>query len=434
MSSLQNVIGTLPGYLIYFAAALLTAAQLAVLLRTIRETPRKARIIIALLHFLTGFFLLGVFLDYSYNILLEGISESVHPIEQALLDLPWLLYAALDLGSAAVILWYLKAFRKHRDTNLSTDSIRQTVDLLPTGILISEPDGTVRLANLCMAQLCRTLTGELLSDAKRFWQHIERTASDGLLIHTPDGETWQFAKNTITLDGKDYDQITATDMTQQYRLTEELSDKNRQLHKVQDQMKAVAAKERSLAAAREVMNARMTVHDRMGAVLLSGKYYLDHPENVKEEELLHLLEFNNHFLLGEALEPENAVHPLSGEAKQPGNETDPLQKALETANRIGVTVKISGEFPKDKTIRNIFAQAVEQCAANTVRHAGGDLLNVVIEENETKVTASFSNNGLPPKAPVTETGGLAVLRKSVENAGGSMEIQSMPSFLLTISM
>lgn len=420
MSSLQSMIGTLPGYIICFAFMLLTGVQLAVLLRTFREKHGKARLIIALLHFLLGAFCLSVFLDYTYNVILTQYFGNVHPFEQWMLSLSWLCYLGLAFVSVAVLFAYGKAFRKYRDTNLTTDSIRQAVDLLPAGILISEPDGTVRLANLRMTQLCRRLTGELLSDARRFWKYIEQTATDSLLIHTPEGETWQFAKSSITLDGKEYEQVTASDVTEQYRITDELADKNRHLKEVQDQIRAVAAKECSLAAAREVMNARMTVHDRMGAVLLSGKYYLDHPENVKEEELLRLLEFSNYFLLGEAEQPEN--------------EMDPLQKTVLEAARIGVTVKIQGRCSTDETIRRIIAQAVDQCAANAVRHAGGDLLHVVITEKQHNVTAVFSNNGRVPDGPITETGGLASLRKAVESAGGSMEIQSDPAFRLIISL
>ena len=213
-------------------------------------------------------------------------------------------------------------------------------------------------------------------------------------------------------------------MTEQYHVTEQLSQKNRHLKEVQDKMKAVAAKERSLVAEREIMNARMTVHNRMGAVLLSGKYYLDHPENIKEEELLRLLEFNNHFLLGEAEQHES--------------EENTLQEAVQAAGRIGVNVEIDGELPKSETARRIIAQAVDQCAANTVRHAGGDRLNVKITEDahaqhdRAYICAAFSNNGRVPEGPVTETGGLVVLRKAVEAAGGSMSVQSEPEFLLTI--
>ena len=81
MSSLQSMIGTLPGYIICFAFMLLTGVQLAVLLRTFREKHGKARLIIALLHFLLGAFCLSVFLDYTYNVILTQYFGNVHPFE-----------------------------------------------------------------------------------------------------------------------------------------------------------------------------------------------------------------------------------------------------------------------------------------------------------------------------------------------------------------
>ena len=416
MRSLQSVVCTLPGYIVYFAAMLLTAAQLAVLLRLFREKHGAARIILSLLHFLIGISFLTVLLDYSYNALIEGRPEQIHSFELKRFSVPWLVYAGLEIVSFAVILLYERVFRQRRNTRLTADSIRQTVDFLTTGLLISDSDGTVLLANLKMTELCRMLTGELLSDAGSFWKYIENSAFRDYLIQTPDGETWQFAKSRIELDGKTYDQITASDMTEQYRVTKELSEKNRHLKEVQQRMRSVAAKERSLVAAREIMNARMIVHDRMGAVLLSGKYYLDHPENVKEEELLRLLEYGSYFLLGEAQQQEG----------------DLLQEALQNAQKIGVDTDISGDIPENHAVRGLLAQAIDQCAANTVRHAGGDRLFVKITEEQGGIFAEFSNNGKAPEGPVTETGGLAALRRATEAAGCTMTIQSDPAFLLTI--
>ena len=429
MNSLLNSIGSLPGYFVYFAAMFLTAAQLAVLLKVLRIKQSRVQTIAALLHFFLSFFILAVLLNYTYNALIEERPEVIYAFELELLSLPWLLYVVLECISAAVILLYLKIFRQYRNTQLTAESIRQTVDLLPTGLLISDPeDGTVLLANLVMTKFCRKLNGELLHDAGRFWQSIESSASENvasedtrnLLVHTPEEEIWQFTKSRITLDGSEYDQMTATNITGQYCITKELSDMNHHLKEVQFHMRSVAAKERSLVASREVMNARMTVHNRMGAVLLSGKYYLDHPENVKEEELLHLLEYNNHFLLGQAEQPEKKA--------------DPLQEAIKTAARIGVRTEISGDLPENETARRLIAQAIDQCAANTVRHAGGDRLQIRITETETLVSAEFANNGKAPDGPVTETGGLAVLRKEAEKAGGTMVIKSKPAFLLTLSI
>ena len=183
-------------------------------------------------------------------------------------------------------------------------------------------------------------------------------------------------------------------------------------------MKAVAAYERSLIAARESIKARTAVHNQMGSVLLSGKFFLDHQDSMNEAELLRLLEYNNYFLLREAENQEK--------------EADALQKALKTAQRIGVTVEIGGDLPEQAYARDILAQAVEQCAANTVRHAEGDRVTVTLTDTDTQLTAEFRNNGKAPEQPVTETGGLLYLRKAAEAAGGTVTVQSEPVFVLTL--
>ena len=104
------------------------------------------------------------------------------------------------------------------------------------------------------------------------------------------------------------------------------------------------------------------------------------------------------------------------------------------ARQIGVTVQVTGELPKGGQARVWIAQAIDQCAANAVRHAGGDRLTLKVTQSDALVTAEFSNNGSPPKGPIVETGGLAALRRAIESAGGRMLVQSEPAFLLCISL
>ena len=100
------------------------------------------------------------------------------------------------------------------------------------------------------------------------------------------------------------------------------------------------------------------------------------------------------------------------------------------ARSIGVTVDINGDLPEQASARTILAHAIQECAANTVKHAGGDRLNVTLSENEIVIT----NNGKPPKGEIAESGGLLSLRRSVEEAGGTMTVQSQPEFILSIQL
>lgn len=57
-----------------------------------------------------------------------------------------------------------------------------------------------------------------------------------------------------------------------------------------------------------------------------------------------------------------------------------------------------------KNLASDMTEAVEQCAANTVRHAEGDRLTVTLQETESEWFAEFRNNGKPPEEPVSESG------------------------------
>ena len=115
MTSLQSVVGALPGYIVYFTAASLTAAQLAILLLFIRKNRPDAHLFLALTHFLAGLLFLSVLLDYSYNALIEGQPEMLYGFELRLLSLPWLMYAAAEGMSAMAGLLHGRMLRRDRN-------------------------------------------------------------------------------------------------------------------------------------------------------------------------------------------------------------------------------------------------------------------------------------------------------------------------------
>ena len=77
---------------------------------------------------------------------------------------------------------------------------------------------------------------------------------------------------------------------------------------------------------------------------------------------------------------------------------------------------------------------MRECTTNVVRHAGGSEMTVRIQSDERCVTAHITNNGAPPAGDITEGGGLSGLRRRVESAGGTMRLESRPSFALTITL
>ena len=112
------------------------------------------------------------------------------------------------------------------------------------------------------------------------------------------------------------------------------------------------------------------------------------------------------------------------------NSSSSYQTKFTSAKSIGVTVELSGTIPESESVRIILAHAVQECAANTVKHAEGDRIMIDISDTGIVIT----NNGRPPKGTIAESGGLLSLRRKIEAMGGTMLIESDPAFALHIQL
>ena len=107
---------------------------------------------------------------------------------------------------------------------------------------------------------------------------------------------------------------------------------------------------------------------------------------------------------------------------------------IETAEKLGVWVRIDGELPQEEPLKHILASGIHECLTNTLRHAGGDELSLKIRREGGRVTAVFTNNGLQPTEEIQEKGGLVSLRELVEMSGGKMTVRSLPEYSITLEL
>ncbi|MBR5348110.1 MAG: hypothetical protein IK125_02635 [Lachnospiraceae bacterium] len=342
--------------------------------------------------------------------------------QKHMFSMPWIYCAVAELICAMNLVSVERRHWRDRKMYLAPNAIRHTENYLPEGIAISDATGTVRLSNLRMDVLSRELTGEVLSDADRFLSRIEEQGEQQngqLLLRTADGRVWLFENEPIEVGGREYRQLIARDVTELQKIIDELKEKNERLQDIRRRMKVVSDLSGDMFIAEEQARARVALHNQLGQVLLMGQHYLNYPESTDPEMVYLATRQMNSFLLGETSEPEVA-------------ERDAITDAVAMAKSIGVTVLTDGEAPKDVAVRKVISQAIVECAANTVKHAGGDTLTVTFTADDDAITVSITNNGRPPKGTVAESGGLLFLRRKVEGMGGSMHIDSSPAFVLTL--
>lgn len=419
MTPLQQTMGTALWYALCLCALALVIGQIICLLHAVRDGQKRAVRLLALGDLLLGFCVFLLLMDCAQTMNADK-TVVFRAFQRTLFAMPWFPIAVVEALCAALLLWQLRQGARYRRAHLTPDAVRETVSLLPEGLSISRTGGTVLLSNLKMNDLCRALTGALLSDANRFWQQIESVGKeqDGqYLVKLPHGEAvWMFTKRRLATDEGEFERIRATDVTERYRILEALEEKHAHLQDIQRRMKAVAERSGDMFVAQEEANARAALHNQLGQVLLMGLQLIDHPERTDARVVRLTMQQMNAFLLGEAETP-------------PQEKTDPVQDAIAAAASIGVTVELRGA-PGSGTIRQLLAQAITECAANAVKHAHGDLLTVTASERQFTVR----NNGAPPKGPIAESGGLLALRRDAEAAGGSMQIEYEPAFSLTIRL
>ncbi len=414
---------TLLWYVLTLMSLALVVCGLIALIRTIESRRGRKADLLSGFAAIVSFLLFLVMMDCARYAYLSEPDSRYRPFQLTLFELPWGLYAALEAACALLLAAILREDFRFRRSRLTPDAVRETVNLLPDGICISVPDGTILLSNLQMNTLCRALTGGTLSDAVRFRTQVESAGekqNDETLVRTPDGTVRSFSGRQLTVNGKTYNLLTAADMTARYRITEELREKNERLQDIQRRMKQVSDLSGDMFIAGEKAAARAALHNQLGQVLLMGRHCLEHPNSTDANMVRMATKEMNRFLLREAETPAAGNTAVA--------EGDLLQEALLMVRSIGVQADIRGELPRDPARRVLLAHAVQECAANTVKHAEGDRLGITVSGDTVRIT----NNGKPPKSPVTESGGLLALRRSVEEAGGSMSVESSPAFILEI--
>ena len=425
MSSFREISDSLLMYFLCFNSVILFILTMKALVQCILDGRGVRWITVTSANMGAAFsvLVLLVFLS-SYSGKQDVFNTYYLPFEKKLFDLPWITVAVAEVIILGLQIYGMRDGFAYRMTHVTPGAVQLAVDALPEGIAVTAADGTVSLSNLRMNDLSRKLLGSTMSDANRFFAYLAEHGEkqgDGTLVRTADGEVWYVSRRDIRADDTKYVQVTAADVTERYRIIDELRAENEHLLDIQRRMKAVTELSGDMFVAQEEATARAALHNELGQVLLMGRHCLDHPESTDASMVYMTTRQMNSFLLGEAKEP----YP---------EQTDALAESLTMARSIGVSVDIPADLPKEGSLAELLALAIRECAANTVKHAEGNHLMIEYTRTETTSAVTITNDGKPPRTPIDESGGLLSLRRSTEAAGGTMIVESTPAFALTICL
>lgn len=290
--------------------------------------------------------------------------------------------------------------------------------------------GLVSLVNTEMNDLCILSTGKALLNGKDFWLKISHgeleencqslQMGDKPIIKYSDCKVVSFKKYAHEIDGKIVYEIVATDISERYRLTRELEQKLDELKKINNRLVVYGKNVAELTKEKEHLAAKIRIHNDMGKLLLTTKRKLNAP--LTEAEGKELVSF---------WQAEIETLKFTRKVSKKSN----LKVIEDAAKLVGVNLIFEGEQPEPDTVREkILTQAMHECLTNTVSHANGKNMTVVVSEKNDVYTISIINDGEKPKGVIVEGGGLTGLRSLVERENGKMTLKSTPHFELLIEL
>ena len=335
----------------------------------------------------------------------------------------WCIVAAADF----LLIWEIVRLRRLKRQELSRDSVKQAIDLLPSGICYFTPSGSVKLCNMQMHILFRTLSQsdlQTLTELQDALAHCDAGSGVIRLSHErqtylfPDGKAWRYRQNVVTdEDGAVYKETIFSDMTELYHKKLELKEQIKQLNAISRELKLLSDNVLILTREKEVLSAKTKLHDYMGAGLIAMRQILRHNQTEEAANAIELL--------------RQAVSAIKNDNTYPQGRSE-LDGFMHDAEAIGIKVNLSGELPEQEELRCVMILAMRECLTNSVRHAGATALHVAVEKNGDSFSMKITNDGKAPETEVVPKGGLHNLYRHIADCGGTMEIQWKPVFVLTV--
>ncbi|MGN0515214.1 MAG: sensor histidine kinase [Lachnospiraceae bacterium] len=235
----------------------------------------------------------------------------------------------------------------------------------------------------------------------------------------PDGHAWQYSAEEITTrQGKVYIEAIFDDVTELYEKQQELNRQSREMEKMYRELKVLSGNILEMTREQEILNLKSRLHDQMNMGVAAIRQIL-RQNTASEGNAAAVMQFRRAIQI---LQEENA-YPQ-----------DDISEFIRDAAVSGVRVEINGELPAEGKLLNLLLAIMREACINAARHADATAMYVVSEQTETTVTLHITNDGRQPEKDITPRGGLVYLEKYITRAGGRMEIQSQPEFLLTITL
>jgi len=364
--------------------------------------------VFAFLLFVPSFLFWQIIFDFS----LSAKIGSVASITEALCSLSWAYWLC-----AFVLLSVLSAFLlwlnlKYDRTYITPGAIKTYLDKMPCGVCCWRENGRVLFSNICMNELCVSITNGALLNGKQFHDAVK----DG--IKSVNGKVWRFSSREINVDGETLYEMIASDITAEYSKTEALEKDKTELSRLNNELREYYSSIDESVKRQEILQAKMNIHDEMNRLMLST--VATDKDDSKALDSIFLLWEKNALLL--CMETDVKANIRQTE------ELDSLAKALD------VSVVWNKKLPDflDDNQKELFFFTAQEALINAVKHAQAKTFKITFEQTDGSLICKFSNDGKLPDGDVRFEGGLANIRLLAEKNDATVYAETDKKFTLIL--
>ena len=334
-----------------------------------------------------------------------------------------------------VVLTLLLLLQSYVEKNrIGRASVKYSIDHLSAGLMFYLADGRIIMINRTMNRLIRNVTGLLPLNGRRCLDLLRsrageagETEGESYFLISEGGTFYRFLLSKLSIRDTDVWQLTAVDITDLRETETELRVQTKELADAQQELAAYSLHAEERARNEEYLATKMRIHDSLGQVLLSTRYYLTEPKaHLTKEELLNAWKQVMKDLRGEGAEEK-------GEKDRPASD---LRTALtDAAQAMGLALTMEGDVENaGVSLSRFIVRAARVCMTNAVRHGAATKMTIALSEKQDgRRTVRFSNNGAPPQ-DLRPGGGLRSLEKRAEQAGGSVTYEFGEEFAVLVTV
>lgn len=318
-------------------------------------------------------------------------------------------------------------YNRKRQVQLPGVSIKQAMDLLPSGVLVVNSTGQIVFMNDQMHMLLFDIMGKLPNDFYKIYWHLlrktihskeDKMMLDGKILYNKKNNTyWMFQRKDPKIKNETTAVFVASDITEEWNMMLNLKQQTKNLEKQSKELDIAMSDMEAECREQEIIALKGLFHDVLGqriALLLRALREKKEPEE---------------YLLNEFLDGIPEIEQLAKQKYDAGKRLDVL---IKTFGGIGVTLDIEGRLPDNTDYAGVITEIIHEAATNAVRHGYARKIYIIFKENEREYCVRITNDGITPEHTMIEGNGIKGMRKKIMYVGGYLMIDRIPEFAIIV--